>query len=88
VFVPQPRVESVLVRIQRREAPAVGADPSVLFGLVRTAFGQRRKMLRRSLARTVSAGQFAAARVDPEARPEELDVEAWGRLADAVVGSS
>ena len=84
VFLPQPRVESALVRIDRRPAPAVGADPERLFSLVRTGFGQRRKMLRRSLAGLVSPEAFARAGVRPEARPEELDVEAWGRLTDAV----
>jgi len=87
VFVPQPKVESALVRIERRPAPAVAADPDVLFALVRTAFGQRRKMLRRSLAGVVADDTFAAAGVRAEARPEELDVEAWGRLADAHVAA-
>ncbi len=85
VFVPQPRVESVLVRITRRLEPAVAADPDRLFALVRTAFGQRRKMLRRSLAGVVPAEAFTTAGVRPEARPEELGIEAWGRLTDAVV---
>ena len=84
VFVPQPRVDSALVRIERRRAPAVAADPEVLFSLVRAAFSQRRKMLRRSLAGRVTPDQFAMAEVAPEARPEQLDVVAWGRLADAV----
>ena len=84
VFVPQPRVDSALVRIVRRRAPAVAADPEVLFSLVRAAFSQRRKMLRRSLAGRVTPDQFAMAEVAPEARPEQLDVVAWGRLADAV----
>jgi len=84
VFVPQPKVESVLVRITRRATPAVTADPTRLFALVRTAFGQRRKMLRRSLAGVVEASAFERAGIRPEARPEELDVDAWGRLADAV----
>jgi len=83
VFVPQPKVESVLVRISRREQPAVEADPERLFRLVRAGFGQRRKMLRRSLHDLVTDEAFAAAGVRPEARAEELDVEAWGRLADA-----
>ena len=48
VFMPRPKVESVLVEIVRREPPDVA--PGELFELVRTAFGQRRKMLRRSLA--------------------------------------
>jgi 16S rRNA (adenine1518-N6/adenine1519-N6)-dimethyltransferase len=83
VFHPVPKVESALVRIDRRPAPAVGpeVDPEWLFRLVRAGFGQRRKMLRRSLAALVPAEAFGAAGIRPEARAEELAVEAWGRLA-------
>ena len=81
VFVPQPRVESALVSIERRDAPAVDVDRARLFDLVRTGFGQRRKMLRRALAGVVDEAVFACAGVRPEARAEELDIEAWGRLA-------
>ncbi len=83
VFLPRPNVESALVRIVRRPAPAVTADPQRLFTLVRAGFGQRRKMLRRALSGMVDAEAFVAAGVAPEARAEDLDVEAWGRLADA-----
>ena len=84
VFVPRPKVESVLVSIERRASPAV--DPSVvgperLFALVRAGFGQRRKMLRRSLAGRVDAAVFEHAGIRPEARAEDLDIAAWGRLA-------
>ncbi len=81
VFVPQPKVESALVSIVRRAAPAVDADRARLFELVRAGFAQRRKMLRRALAGVVDESVFACAGVRPEARAEELDVEAWGRLA-------
>ena len=89
VFHPRPNVESVLVDIRRRPAPAV--DPAVvpaaeLFGLVRAGFATRRKMLRRSLAGRVEAPAFEAAGVSPEGRAEDLDVAAWGRLAAAVRG--
>ncbi len=84
VFIPRPRVESVLVRLERRPEPAV--DPELvpyerLDAVVRAGFGQRRKMLRRALAGVVDPDAFARARVRPEARAEELDVAAWGRLA-------
>jgi 16S rRNA (adenine1518-N6/adenine1519-N6)-dimethyltransferase len=87
VFVPPPKVESSLVRIVRRTAPAVDVDPNALFPLVRAGFGQRRKMLRRALAGTVTPAQFAAAGVAPDARAEQLSVEDWGRLAAAVAVS-
>jgi 16S rRNA (adenine1518-N6/adenine1519-N6)-dimethyltransferase len=84
VFVPRPRVESVLVRMTRLPAPAVDpADVSYarLDAVVRAGFAQRRKMLRRSLAGVVEPAAFVRAGVRPEARAEELGVEAWGRLA-------
>jgi 16S rRNA (adenine1518-N6/adenine1519-N6)-dimethyltransferase len=77
VFVPQPRVESALVSIVRR--PGVGAPPDRLFELARAGFGQRRKMLRRSLG--LSEDVFDCAGVRPDARAEELGVEEWARLA-------
>ena len=88
VFLPRPKVESVLVAITRRAEPAVGAavDRTGLFALVRAGFGQRRKMLRRSLAGLVTAADFDAAAIRPEARAEELAVEDWGRLAAVVQG--
>jgi len=84
VFVPQPRVESALVRLRRRARPPVDADPERLFRLVEAGFGQRRKMLRRSLAPLVEPSAFERAGVRPEARAEELGLEDWARLANSV----
>ena len=85
VFLPQPNVESSLVEIVRRDSPAVAdnVDTARLFQLVSAGFGQRRKMLRRSLASLVEPEAFAAAGVRPEARAEELDLDDWARLAAA-----
>ena len=83
VFLPRPNVESALADIRRRAAPAVEVDPKPMFQLVRTAFGQRRKMLRRSLAALVATDVFDAAGIDAQRRPEELDVAEWGALTSA-----
>jgi 16S rRNA (adenine1518-N6/adenine1519-N6)-dimethyltransferase len=89
VFLPQPKVESALVAIERRPSgPAVAAAPGRLFELVRAGFGQRRKMLRRSLAGLVGPDAFECAGIRPEARAEELDVAAWGRLAECAPSPS
>jgi 16S rRNA (adenine1518-N6/adenine1519-N6)-dimethyltransferase len=80
VFLPKPNVESALVRIVRRDAPATDADADALFALVRAGFGQRRKMLRSALAGLVDAADFERAGVSPEARAEQLSVAEWGRL--------
>ena len=85
VFYPQPRVSSAVVRLVRRPAPAVDADPDRLFHLIRTAFGQRRKMLRRSLASHLTFDHFAQAAIAPTTRPEQLTLADWARLTDASV---
>jgi 16S rRNA (adenine1518-N6/adenine1519-N6)-dimethyltransferase len=54
-----------------------------MFALVRAGFGQRRKMLRRSLAGLVAPEAFAMAGIDPQQRAEELGVAEWVRLAEA-----
>ncbi len=83
VFVPRPRVESVLVRLTRRPEPT-GSGRGRVFALVEAGFGQRRKMLRRSLSALVSADAFARAGVAPDARAERLELSDWVRLAAAV----
>lgn len=80
LFVPRPNVESVLVSIERPPRPRVEADFDRLAKLVRLAFGQRRKMVRRSLAGEVTVAQLEAAGIAPTARPEELDVAQWADL--------
>ena len=86
VFIPRPKVTSSIIEITRRETPAVGPHiaPQQLFKVIRTGFGQRRKMLRRSLAAIAIPENFVLAGVSPEARPEELDVHQWGRLATEI----
>lgn len=80
VFIPQPRVDSVLVRIVRDDTRKVDAPFGELSALVRAGFGQRRKMLRRSLSGLLDESSIADADVDPTARAETLDLESWGRL--------
>ncbi len=86
VFVPRPRVDSALVSIVRRTSVRVDPDlvsEEELFAVVRTAFGQRRKMLRRSLAEWASEGVFERAGVTATRRPEELTLEEFAALAAA-----
>lgn len=81
VFHPRPRVESALVSFERREPPGDDALRRRVFALVDAGFGQRRKMLRRSLADLVPVEAFARADVAPTARAEELALDDWVRLA-------
>jgi 16S rRNA (adenine1518-N6/adenine1519-N6)-dimethyltransferase len=84
VFLPRPKVTSVLVRIERRPEPALppaAVTYDRLCEVLRAGFAQRRKMLRRSLDGVVEREAFAAAGVSAEARAEDLDIGKWGRLA-------
>ena len=84
VFFPQPKVTSALVAITRHDQVAVDpaeASYDEIMVLLRSGFGTRRKMLRRSLAGLVSEEAFAAAGVQGTARAEELGIVEWGKLA-------
>jgi 16S rRNA (adenine1518-N6/adenine1519-N6)-dimethyltransferase len=87
VFVPRPKVDSVLVALRRRAAPPVSV-PSVpaLFELVRAGFAQRRKMLRRSLQPVLgdrAVPVLDAAGIAPTSRAEVLGLEQWAAVARA-----
>jgi 16S rRNA (adenine1518-N6/adenine1519-N6)-dimethyltransferase len=88
VFVPRPRVESVLVRLDRRPTPPVDvSSPERMFALVRAGFAQRRKTLRRSLRPVLgdrASEALTAAGIDLDARAEALDLRAWAALSEEV----
>ena len=86
VFVPAPRVESALLSITRHPPAGDEGERARVFALVDAGYGQRRKMLRRSLAGLVSPTAFETAGVRPEARAEELALADWQRLAAASPG--
>jgi 16S rRNA (adenine1518-N6/adenine1519-N6)-dimethyltransferase len=79
VFVPAPSVASVGLRLDRRPAPA-RLEEAV--SLARTAFGQRRKMLRRSLRGRVDEQVFAHLGLADTVRPEELTPAQFVALAE------
>ncbi|MFT4134908.1 16S rRNA (adenine(1518)-N(6)/adenine(1519)-N(6))-dimethyltransferase RsmA [Microbacterium sp.] len=91
VFWPVPNVDSVLVAFERGAAPR-GDDTlrRTVFEIVDAAFGQRRKMLRQSLAGVVGGSAaaaseiLAAAGVDPTARGEQLSIEDFVAIAREV----
>lgn len=88
-FVPPPKVTSSVVRLVPRRQP-LPCDLRALERVTAVAFGQRRKMLRQSL-RALSPGPdpqtlLAATGIDPTARAEEIPVEGFVALANALVG--
>ncbi|MBO9577281.1 MAG: 16S rRNA (adenine(1518)-N(6)/adenine(1519)-N(6))-dimethyltransferase RsmA [Microbacteriaceae bacterium] len=86
VFWPAPNVDSILVRLDRREAPGDETERMATFELVDAAFGQRRKMLRQSLSPVLGAAAsdiLERAGVDPTARGETLGVAEFLAVARA-----
>lgn len=88
VFYPVPNVDSVTVRIVRHPDARPRDERARVSRVVDRAFGQRRKTLRNSLRSAADAGTLAAAfdaaGIDPGRRAEELDVDDFVRLADAL----
>lgn len=87
VFVPQPEVESALVRITPRRLGELPACDAELFSkLVRLGFAQRRKQLQKLLRAEVSGWEQACAACgfDPKARAEELSLRQWISLSNHV----
>ena len=83
-FDPPPKVDSAVVRLVPRPAPAWQIDDLATFEeTVRLAFAQRRKMLRKTFAHWMNAAALEALDIDPIARAETLDGAAFARLANA-----
>ncbi len=90
-FRPPPAVESAVIRVGFRSTPRVEvSDEATFTGVVRAAFGQRRKTLGNALrgGGLGSPGRVAAAlaeaAIDGGRRAETLSLEEFARLADAL----
>ena len=81
-FDPPPRVESTVLRMVPRAAPAE-VDPALLRELVTVAFSQRRKLLRHTLGRWLDA-RGVEQDFDVQRRAEEVAVDEYLALAQTV----
>ena len=82
-FTPPPKVISSVVELIPYDEPPHPCDMDALQTVAAAAFGQRRKMLRRSLAslRVDTEALLTAAGIDPTARAETLDIAQFATLA-------
>lgn len=93
-FVPQPKVDSAVVRLTPLAQPAVQTkDEKLFFGIVRAAFNQRRKTLVNAAA-AAFGGRLNKEQItelvkscglDERVRGERLSLEDYARLTDAAV---
>ncbi|MPZ88084.1 MAG: 16S rRNA (adenine(1518)-N(6)/adenine(1519)-N(6))-dimethyltransferase RsmA [Nitriliruptorales bacterium] len=87
-FYPVPNVDSVTVALQPRPWNR-DMDRGQVLALVEAGFAQRRKRLRNALARperapVVVEAALARAGLEEGARAEELDLDQWAALAEAL----
>ena len=95
VFMPQPNIDSAVIRLLKREKPAVEVkDESFYFEVVRLSFAQRRKTLLNNLINGLQEGKaqkekilmaLERAEIDPQRRGETLSLEEFGRLSDELL---
>ena len=81
-FDPPPRVDSAVVRMVPRSAPA-NIDVKLLEKMVQVAFSQRRKLLRHTLGAWLAERNFAGS-FDVQRRAEEVPVDEYLQLAMAL----
>lgn len=82
-FNPPPKVQSAVIRLTRKDNFELGCDEAVFRRVVKTAFNQRRKMLRNTLKPFIAQEVLMS---DPfyEKRPETLGWEEYVRLANLI----
>lgn len=89
-FVPQPKVESIVLRLDKLQQPKVIVkDEKLFFTIVRDSFNMRRKTLWNALKALKLNSEdmeqaFKNAGIDPKRRGETLSIEEFGKLSDCV----
>ncbi|AMX84914.1 16S rRNA methyltransferase [Geobacillus subterraneus] len=94
VFMPQPNVDSAVIRLTKRPHPPVAVeDEDVFFQVVRASFAQRRKTMLNNLLNNLPNGKekkehieqaLAAAGIDPRRRGETLTMAEFASLSNAL----
>jgi 16S rRNA (adenine1518-N6/adenine1519-N6)-dimethyltransferase len=83
-FDPPPKVQSAMVRLEPLPtAPSASARKALEYA-TRIAFANKRKTLRNNLREYLTASDLEALDINPQARAETLDAEAFQRLATAL----
>ncbi|EMF0152182.1 16S rRNA (adenine(1518)-N(6)/adenine(1519)-N(6))-dimethyltransferase RsmA [Enterococcus hirae] len=94
VFVPQPNVDSAILKLTRRKQPAVAVtDEKAFFRLTKAAFQQRRKTLWNNLQSSYGKDEatkawlttsLEKANIDPKRRGETLSLAEFAALSNAM----
>ncbi|WP_251861623.1 16S rRNA (adenine(1518)-N(6)/adenine(1519)-N(6))-dimethyltransferase RsmA [Clostridium sp. Marseille-Q2269] len=89
-FIPRPKVDSIVIKLDRLLEPRVKVkDEKLFFNVVRSSFNMRRKTLRNAL-KSLNVDKenmeiaFERAGIDPKRRGETLSIEEFGELSDCI----
>lgn len=88
-FIPRPKVDSIVIRLDRLSEPAVKVkDENLMFEIIRNAFNMRRKTLWNctkflGLSKEDTERAFENANIDCKRRGETLTLEEFSALSDA-----
>lgn len=94
VFIPQPKVDSAILSLMRRETPVVSVtNEKVLFHLIKAVFAMRRKTLWNNLLHAYGKDQktqgklskaLDSSKIDPKRRGETLTIQEFVTLSNAL----
>ena len=95
VFIPQPNVDSAVVKLTKRDQPVVAVkDEQFFFNIVKFSFAQRRKTILNNLFSQLENGKekkerimaaLEKAEIDPTRRGETLTIEEFAKLSDGLL---
>lgn len=95
VFIPQPNVDSAVIKLTRYDTPPVSVlDEDFLFFVSRSSFAQRRKTIINNLQSQLPHGKekkelilaaLEEANIDPTRRGETLSIQEFGALANLLL---
>lgn len=94
-FIPAPNVESAVIKLRRRDAPAVSVpDEAKFFHVVQTSFSQRRKTLANNLLAFSGKDRkgelselLLSIGIQPERRAETLSLEEFAKVCEALMNN-
>ncbi|URZ01968.1 16S rRNA (adenine(1518)-N(6)/adenine(1519)-N(6))-dimethyltransferase RsmA [Clostridium felsineum] len=90
-FIPEPKVDSLVIRLDKLDEPRVKVkDEKMFFSVIRSSFNMRRKTLWNAmktfkLSKEKLEKVFEAAEIDPKRRGETLSIEEFAKLADEML---
>jgi len=88
-FLPRPEVSSAILKLTPRKGPAVEVkDEKLFFEIVRAAFQQRRKTLKKALSSKFGLSKvesaLSQAQIDPKRRGETLSLAEFASICNAL----